>query len=238
MNRNPDITLPEHEVHLWTENLTRESPTVADAKQLLSKSEVSRADRFIRKLDHGRYVISHALVRIILSRYLGISPADLAFTTDQFGKPHLDPSINPARLNFNLSHSGDRMLLGIVRHARIGVDIEEIRPESARLDVAARFFTARENEDLKSLSGEEQIHAFFNCWTRKEAYLKALGCGLSASPTDCEVTLKPTDKTEIKRQLPTEQPQSTWSLFHFSDSQYISAVALDLRTPTLKRKSG
>ncbi|MGZ8921071.1 MAG: 4'-phosphopantetheinyl transferase family protein [Limisphaerales bacterium] len=238
MNRSPDITLPEHEVHLWTETLTRESPTVADAKQLLSPAEKTRADRFIRKVDHDRFVISHALVRTILSQYLGISPADLTFTTDQFGKPHLDPSINPARLNFNLSHSGDRMILGIVRHARIGVDIEEIRPESARLDVAARFFTAQENEDLRSLAGDDQILGFFNCWTRKEAYLKAIGCGLSASPTDCEVTLKPTDKPQIKRQLPIENQESTWSLFHFSAPSYTSAIALDVPTPILKLKSG
>ena len=238
MKSDPAILLSEREVHVWTEIVSRESHKVPEAKHLLSSTEISRADRFLRKLDHDRYVISHALVRTILSQYLGISPEDLAFTTDQFGKPQLAPSNNPDRLNFNLSHSGDRLLLGIVRNARIGVDIEEIRPESARLDVAARFFTLQENEDLRSLSGDEQIRAFFNCWTRKEAYLKAIGCGLSASPTDREVTLKPAAKPEIKRQLPTEKHESAWTLFHFATANYISAIAVDLPSPILKQKSG
>jgi 4'-phosphopantetheinyl transferase len=238
MELNSEIILPQHEVHLWTDTLTSEAPTIAEAKKLLSLNEINRAERFLREVDHDHYVVSHSLVRKILARYLGISPAKIAFQNDPFGKPHLDPSINPAGLSFNLSHSGDRMLLGLVRNARIGVDIEEIRPESASMDVAARFFTTRENEDLRSLSGQEQIHAFFNCWTRKEAYLKAVGCGLSASPKDCEVTLKPSDKPAILRQIPTEQPPSTWSLFHFSAGQYISAIAVNLPTPTLKQKSG
>lgn len=233
-----EIILPKHEVHVWTETLTREPHLVAAAKKLLAPEETSRAERFLREVDHDRYVVAHALMRKILANYLGASPAEIAFHTDPFGKPHLAHSQNPAGLNFNLSHSGNRMLLGIALKARIGVDIEEIRPESATMDVAARFFTPRENQDLKCLSGQDQIRGFFNCWTRKEAYLKAIGCGLSADPKNCEVTVKPVDKPEIRLHLPSDKDQGAWSLFHLSDEPYISAVATDLPAATLKQKSG
>ncbi|MGZ8939652.1 MAG: 4'-phosphopantetheinyl transferase family protein, partial [Limisphaerales bacterium] len=89
---------------------------------LLSPDETDRANRLLRPADHDRYVISHSRLRQILAQYLRIPPARIAFQKDSFGKPHLHPSMNPISLNFNLSHSGDRMILGIVRHARIGVD--------------------------------------------------------------------------------------------------------------------
>jgi len=234
----PEIQLPEGEVHAWIEPLNWTDGLLAEAREILSPEENQRADGFLQDLHRNRYLISHLKLRRILARYLGTLPRELQFKTGEFGKPFLPLAQNPAGINFNLSHSNERMLLGVVRNATIGVDIEEIRTEFARLDIAARFFTQQENKDLRSLAGDEQTGAFFNCWTRKEAYLKAVGCGLSSSPTDCEVTLKPTDKPKIKRHLPTEKKDSTWSLIHFSDANYISAIAVDLPTLTLKQKSG
>jgi 4'-phosphopantetheinyl transferase len=232
----PEIQLPEGEVHAWVEPLTWTDALLAEAREALSFDENQRADRFLQDLHRNRYLISHLKLRRILAQYLGTLPRELQFETSQFGKPIFPVSENPG-INFNLSHSNDRMILGVVRKAAIGVDIEEIRPEVARLDVAARFFTQQENEDLRSLVGDEQIRAFFTCWTRKEAYLKAVGLGLCAHPTDCEVTLKPGDKPAITRQLPSEEVQ-TWSVFHYAHANYVSAIAVNLSTLTLKQKSG
>lgn len=236
MISTPEIQLPEGEVHLWVEQLHVDLKSVAEAKKLLSKAEITRADRFRHRRDHDRYVAAHARVRQILARYAGIDAAKLEFEVSEFGKPSLGAGTERQGINFNLSHSGDRFLLGIVRNARIGVDIEEIKPESATSDVAERFFTKRENADLQSLPPEDRIVAFFNCWTRKEAYLKALGCGLSVSPTDCDVTLLPAASPEIRRRTATDP--ADWALIDLSADAYAAAAATDTKPVKVQRKSG
>ena len=232
------IQLSPGEVHLWIQHLEIHQAAVQQHQLLLSAEELARSKRFIHQKDHDSYVLSHGTARRILARYLQVSPDEIAFEYEQFGKPRLVRSLNPQSLDFNLSHSGNWFALALVLNARIGVDIEAIRPESASLDVAARFFTPWENEELESLSGHDQVLAFFNCWTRKEAYLKAIGCGLSVSPLDCEVTLKPGDEPKIRRCVPSDSPEGRWSILNSSSSDFIAAVAVELNKPSLKIKSG
>jgi 4'-phosphopantetheinyl transferase len=236
LNATPDIEIAEREVHIWTERLALSPEAVAEAKAVLSKSEIARAERFHFRRDHDRYAVGHARLRQILSGYTGFQASRLEFELSEFGKPSLHPAMNGRGIDFNLSHSGDWFLLGITRNARIGVDIEEIRPESATDEVAERFFTKRENAELRTLAADERIVAFFKCWTRKEAYLKALGCGLSASPTDCDVTLLPGAQPQIRQRVAKDSDQ--WSLFDLSSEGYIAAVAIDGTGITIKRKSG
>lgn len=234
---HPEIELPRNEVHLWTAKLSGGSAATLAAEKVLSAQERDRAGRFLKESDRQKYIICHGKVREILARYVPVSAKDLVFEADGFGKPCFLDLMNPDRIQFNLSHSGSRMALGVVRKARIGVDIEERRSESASLEVAGRFFTPRENADLLSLSESARVEGFFNCWTRKEAYLKAVGCGLSANPTEMEVSLKPGEVAAIRRQL-TSDSASNWTLFHFVDDDYTGAVAVDLPAAELKRKSG
>jgi 4'-phosphopantetheinyl transferase len=229
--------LPEGEVHVWTGTLDVGAVAIESAEELLSPEERARAGKFVRLEDREKYKVCHGTVRIILGKYTGCPPAELRFKNDDCAKPHLDNAQNSAGLSFNLSHSGKRMLLGVVLKARIGVDLEEIRPDGANLDVANRFFTPRENEELQSLSGKEQIHGFFNCWTRKEAYLKAVGCGLLADPRDCEVSLKPGEEPLIRKQLPAEANGSTWSMFQDGEPGYIIAVAVDRAGVQFEKKT-
>ena len=234
----PEIELLEGEVHAWIEPLTWTAALLAEARATLSKEENERADRFVQDIHRNRYLISHLKLRKILAKYLTSKPRELQFEVTEFGKPFLAASDNPAQINFNLSHSNERMLLGVVRDANIGVDIEEIRPEAATLDIAARFFTARENQELRSLSGREQVEAFFNCWTRKEAYLKAIGFGLSIDPKDCEVSLLPTASPKLFKTLyPGHDEEGRWSLFRLSHLGYSCAVAID-KPSYLSQKSG
>ena len=209
---------------------------VAEAKKLLPREEVMRAERFHHGRDHDRYVAAHARLRQILSKYTGITASRLTFESTEFGKPSLQPATNECGINFNLSHSGDWFLLGVVRNARIGIDIEEIERESATADVAKRFFTPRENAELQSLPPDLRTIAFFHCWTRKEAYLKALGCGLSVSPTDCEVTLLPTASPELRQRITKDATE--WALIDLSASGYAAAAAVDKKPVKVQRKSG
>jgi 4'-phosphopantetheinyl transferase len=236
LNSTPEIEIPEREVHVWIERLVLSPEAVTEAKKLLLNNEIARAERFHYQRDHDRYVAAHARLRQILSKYTGIDPSRLEFEISEFGKPSLHPPTNQYLINFNLSHSGDWLLLGVVRNARIGVDIEEIKAESATSEVAERFFTKRENAELQSLPPDQRTIAFFHCWTRKEAYLKALGCGLSASPTDCDVTLLPAASPEIRQGIPKDAAE--WSMFDLSDRSYAAAAAIDARQLNVQRKSG
>ncbi|HEX7859476.1 MAG TPA: 4'-phosphopantetheinyl transferase superfamily protein [Verrucomicrobiae bacterium] len=231
------IDIPNDEVHVWVESLAPDTARLKRAVEVLSEEERERARRFLREVDRVRYVMAHLKTREILAGYMGCEPAALKFVRGEFGKPELAKELNARKVSFNISHSGERLLLGIVREARIGVDIEEIRPESATLDIAARFFTADENRHLRSLSGTKQVEGFFNCWTRKEAYLKALGCGLSVSPTDCEVTLLPDDEPKLVRRASCDIAKE-WQMFHRGEGNYIIAIAVDRSGLSLKQKSG
>lgn len=235
----PEIQLPEGEVHAWIEPLIWTEALLAEARETLSMEENQRADRFLQDLHRNRYLISHLNLRRILAQYLRTPPRELQFETSEFGKPSLPLSQNRVGVNFNLSHSNERMLLGVIRDAAIGVDIEEIRPESATLDIAARFFTERENEQLRSLSGAEQVEAFFNCWTRKEAYLKAIGLGLLIDPKQCEVSLLPASLPKLIKTVKSSdgRDRDRWWLFHLSGTGYIGSVAVNHQC-ILKQKSG
>ncbi|HVK59466.1 MAG TPA: 4'-phosphopantetheinyl transferase superfamily protein [Candidatus Kapabacteria bacterium] len=230
------IDLAPDEVHVWIEILESNGPLLAEAHSILSREENDRADRFVQKIHQDRFHICHLKKRQILSRYVGISPRELQFTVNEFGKPSLDSNKHSTLIGFNLSHSAERMLLGIVPKGRIGVDIEEIRPESAQMDVAERFFTERENIDLRSLAGFARVEGFFNCWTRKEAYLKGLGYGLSIDPKDCEVTLLPGEPPLIRALAP-KAPGESWNLHSLRHGGYLCAIAID-RSLLLKQKSG
>jgi 4'-phosphopantetheinyl transferase len=236
LRSTPEIQITEREVHIWAEQLTSAPESIAAVKELLSKEERNRADRFCYRRGHDLYVAAHARLRQILSRYTGFEPGKLDFKKTEFGKPSLNPVMNERQIDFNLSHSGDWLLIGIARNTRIGVDIEEIRPESATDDVAARFFSDREYAELQSLPTDERIVAFFKCWTRKEAYLKALGCGLSVSTRDFDVTLLPQGSVEIRKQILTDSAE--WSLFDLSRSFYIAAVAVEGKSISVQTKSG
>ena len=232
----PKIELPEGEIHAWIEPLQWTDALLTEARETLSKEENKRADRFLHDIHRNRYLVSHLQLRKILAQYLGAQPRELQFNTNEFGKPFLSASSNYVGINFNLSHSNERMLLGVVRNANIGVDLEEIRPESATLDIAERFFSARENDQLRNLSRPEQVEAFFNCWTRKEAYLKAIGFGLSIDPKDCEVSLL-LSAPELITPVPPREDKDRWTLFHVSEPGYVGAIAVD-QPCSLKQKSG
>lgn len=156
-------------------------PPADDLLALLDDDERGRASRFRFAGDRARFVAAHAMTRIAIGRATGCPPDALRFTAGPFGKPRLAESAIDVR--FNLSHAGDRALLALTRGREVGIDIEEHRPLDV-LDLAARFFAVDEIHALEALPASEREEAFYRCWTRKEAFIKALGLGLSL-PLDC-----------------------------------------------------
>jgi len=184
------ITLSE--VHVWRIDRRAWAARRVELAALLDVDERARAARF--KFDRLtlNFTIAHGRQRAILGRYLAMDPAALRFRVGAHGKPELDLAGAAPPLRFNLSHSGDFALLAVTRERRIGVDLEAMTRAIGELeDIAERFFSPAEVAAWRALAPGARRHAFFLCWTRKEAFLKALGDGISCPLDSFEVELRP-----------------------------------------------
>jgi 4'-phosphopantetheinyl transferase len=192
-------------------------PTPGDA-DLLASDEHHLADAFHFALHRDRYIAGRAMLRRLLAARLDRDPASLRFRYGKSGKPALDEPIS-----FNFSNSDDLGALAIAGF-ELGVDIEYVR--IIEEDVAGRFFAADEIARLRSLPIEQQTAAFFNCWTRKEAYIKALGDGLSLSLDRFSVTLAPDDPPRLVRAGDDPSEPARWRLHHFIPAPgFVGAIA-------------
>lgn len=169
--------LPENELHVWAVSLVQPAKVLRKLAGFLDETEISKVARFKFENDKERYIVAHGATRRILARYLKSRPQNIVFENNHYGKPFL--AENTSRIEFNLAHSKNRALLALTRDRRVGVDIEHIRPEIPTANLAEHYFSARENEVLRNLDENLQIRAFYDCWTRKEAFIKAIGMGLS-----------------------------------------------------------
>lgn len=203
----PEPALAADDVHVWHVDLRRKADTL---EPLLSEDEVERADRFRFERDRRRYVVGRGLVRTLLGRYLRRDPAGLVFRYGRYGRPELPT------LSFNVSHSGETALVAVALDGDVGVDVEQLRPEPAEEEVAERFFSRREVEALRSLRRVEQPSAFLACWTRKEAFVKALGDGLSLALDSFDVTLRPGEAPALTRTAWSASEPRRWSLVDLS----------------------
>jgi 4'-phosphopantetheinyl transferase len=160
---------------------------------LLDPSERARAAQFRVERDRRRYVVRRGRLRLLLAGYLGRPAAALALTVNRFGKP----ALAAGALRFNLSHSCGLALYSIAHGIEVGCDLERRDPSLAGADIAERFFSRREVRALSALAPARRTAAFFNCWTRKEAYLKARGWGLSLPLDAFDVSLAPDEPAAL-----------------------------------------
>jgi 4'-phosphopantetheinyl transferase len=168
--------LPIDQVHVWRVHWPSFKSNLPDFEKILNKQELERASRFKFPKDRECSIITRGILRTLLARYLELEPAALEFTTNSHGKPALKPE---SLLHFNFSDSHEFALFAFVQNYEIGVDIEQVRADIEAEDIAIRFFSKAEISSLLSLPKQQRLKAFFNCWTRKEAFIKALGLGLS-----------------------------------------------------------
>ena len=226
---NPDrLLLANRDVHVWQLSLDQSPPTVNRLRQLLAADEEARARRFHFEVDRQHFIAGRGCLRIILSRYLKIRPEEIEFTYTDYGKPQVAASGAPEQpLNFNLAHSRGVALYAFTRLGEIGVDIEYIRPDFPDEEIARRFFSASEVVCLGDFPIETRPQAFFNCWTRKEAFIKAKGVGLSLPLDQFDVTLDPTEPAALLRTRWDENEAGHWSLRAIETAPgYAAAVAV------------
>jgi 4'-phosphopantetheinyl transferase len=169
-------------VHIWSAALDDDARAEA-CRPVLSGDEHARADRFAFEHLTRRYIIAHGFLRDVLGRYLGAPAADVPFATGEHGKP----CVPGAELQFNLSHSGDLAVCAVTLGRAVGVDVEFIRPVEELDAIVGRFFAAGEGARIRAAADRER--AFFECWTRKEAYIKAVGGGFSIPLTSFDTSL-------------------------------------------------
>jgi 4'-phosphopantetheinyl transferase len=183
--------LPRDEVHVWRARLDWPPEYVSRLEQTLSPDERERADRFYFPADQMRYLIGRALSRILLGYCLGIAAGGVRFEYNAKGKPGLATNLSQTSLNFNVSHSGDFVLVALAYGCSLGIDIERIRAYIDVDAIAERFFSVSERLSLAALPASMRHEAFFACWTRKEAYIKAHGDGLNLALDEFDVAFLP-----------------------------------------------
>jgi len=185
------LKLASDEVDVWLAELDQPSSIVESLRRILIEEERDRADRFHFERDRNHFIVARGTLRKTLSRYTGIEPDRLRFCYTKYGKPDLIEEQRRDGLRFNLSHSHGKALIAVTLGREVGVDLEWIRPGIADEGIAERFFSAQEVASLHSLEKHLQDEAFFNCWTRKEAYIKAIGEGLSMPLDKFSVSMIP-----------------------------------------------
>jgi 4'-phosphopantetheinyl transferase len=209
---DPHLVLPEDEVQLWRVDLEALGADESRWRQVLSPDEAARAARFHFARDRQRYTASRAWLRMILSVYLRTEAKQLNFSYSQKEKPSLSPDYAPSGINFNISHSGGIALFAFARRREIGVDVEQVRDNHDLEAIARRFFSTSEQTQMFALPAEERAHAFYRCWTRKEAYIKATGDGLSLPLGQFDVSLAPGAKNVLLATRPDGSEAKRWLL--------------------------
>jgi len=210
-------------IHIWTIALDEDPAIVSSLVDMLSGDERVRAARFRTTELRVRFVVAHGALRTILSGYLGIPPGAVRFDTTQSGKPY----VPGAGLTFNLSRSEGLALCAITVAGQVGVDIERLRPVDDEDAIVHRYFAPGEMRQYEAVRSPERTAAFFSTWTRKEAFVKAVGSGLQRELSSFEVEVSP-DAVCPRLTLEPEEQQAIWSLRSFSPRpQYVAAVALD-----------
>jgi 4'-phosphopantetheinyl transferase len=188
MPPSASLDLAPNAVHIWRAWLDTSDAERARLLQFLNEEEIARANRFVFARDREHFIVARGRLREILNRYLQQPPASFQFAAAKFGK--LSLPAHP-QFRFNVSHSHGLALYAVSLDRELGIDVEKIRPEFTGEDIAARYFSAAEQTELKNVSNEERAQAFFLCWTRKEAYIKARGEGLQIALDSFDVSLTP-----------------------------------------------
>jgi len=207
--------LPEGEVHIWRNTVDSFSGDISSILADLDETEAERARGFRFEKDFRRFVLRRAFLRRLLAAYDDLPVSGLRYAIGPQGKPRLNDAAPVSRLHFNTSHSDGRVVVAVTRGLEIGIDIERIREHEQWGDLARRFFSAAEANALAAYDSGGKSDAFFAGWTRKEAFVKALGGGLSIPLDRFSVTLDPDGEASVTATSPDMGPADEWQLFSF-----------------------
>ena len=220
-------TIDRDEVHVWRATLDQTPSQIQGFLHRLATDEQIRAARLYFERDREHFIAGRGVLRDILGRYVNRASESLSFCYGAHGKPALAGNSDEDAIRFNVSHSQGLALYAVTRGREVGIDLERIRSELAVVEIAERFFSRREVAVLHSLPTEMQRQAFFRCWTRKEAYIKARGEGLSLPLDEFDVSLAPGEPASVLATQPDPSETFRWSLRDLIPfSGYAAALAV------------
>jgi 4'-phosphopantetheinyl transferase len=223
--------LKANQVHVWRASLDAAESRLMSLAKLLSSNEEARSRSYRFQDDRRRFVVARGLLRIILARYLRTDPKDLDFVFSETGKPAIHPDLR-AGIQFSVSHSHDRALFALARDRDVGVDVEQIRTDCAIDSIAQLFFSPEEQVSIKSLPDRLKHRAFFSCWCRKEAIVKALGRGLPFGLHRLEVSVLPGEPAKLRSTRDDAIEIKSWSLVDLAVCDGYEG-ALAIKSPAL-----
>jgi 4'-phosphopantetheinyl transferase len=216
--------LDEHQAHIWHVSMAN-FPHDRSCLGILSPAEQEQATRFHFPQDRDRFLLTRYVLRKLISQYLGLEPGCTAFEVDYFGKPYIP---NYRDFQFNISHSEALILIAFCRTYRIGIDVEHMRPLEDAEQIAATFFARAEFEDYQATPASLQQEAFFNCWTRKEAFIKAVGKGLAYPLDSFQVSFRPDQQAALLSIQGEPEGRTPWTLISFDPApNYKAALVIE-----------
>lgn len=223
--------LDDDSISIWSMELEWPESEVQAAAEILSLDEQERAKRFHRVSDRKHFIVARAALRLVLTRYLNVNARQISFDQNAFGKPRLTGTYDPD-LRFNLAHSSGLALYVIANGREVGVDLERIEPRFATMGLARSLFAREEVAALSILSNEDFVAAFYRCWTRKEAYVKAKGLGLSLPLKSFVVSVAPPNETSLLVADRNEIGEQTrWTLMDVNvGDSFAASLAVECRT--------
>jgi 4'-phosphopantetheinyl transferase len=214
------------EAHVWVVLLDSSESRYAASRTLLAIDERRRAEQFQLDAPRMRFAIARAALRVLLGRYLDVTPADVGLTVDRFGKPRLDALQHEADLRFNLAHSGNRAVIAVTRSCEIGVDVEERRSVRHADHIARRYFHTIEMQSILAALPRDRDATFLRFWTAKEAVLKAAGTGIIGSLAAFHVPFGTVEGGQVELPNRADDAARFWVQQIDIGAEYVAAVAI------------
>lgn len=219
--------LADNQIHIWRLQLKQNSQQIAKLAKLLDQKEQDRAERFKVEPARNNFIIARGTLRSLLAQYLHSDPKGIIFQQNSYGKLFIETDL----LQFNISHSGDYALFIFAKNYQVGIDVEHVRDNFDYIAIAQKFFSPQEIIDLLAAPKEQQLYAFFNCWSRKEAFIKGIGKGIffALDKFAVEICTKTAGKIQlnIDEEKLSELEQANWSLEALNPSNnYAGAFAV------------
>lgn len=227
------MDIQEHEIHIWVEDVGVEKSSLPDPAKILSPDEIERAGRYKFKDKSEQFKISRCLLRLVLSLYTNVKPGDLSFGYNEWGKLEIIGGMGPSPVKFNLSHSKSLAVIGVGLDLSLGVDVSYVDPEVDFIKIMDHFMTDEERDEITRFPENLQREAFFRCWTRKEALVKAMGRALLEFLTKVRVPAKRVSRPIIVRDVYLSEQTAGMGNFKIADldvgGSYFGAVAFPER---------
>jgi 4'-phosphopantetheinyl transferase len=226
-----DVTLADGEIHVWRAALDVAPERLGALARTLAPDEEARAQRFHFERDARWYIAGRGILRALLGRYLGVAPGDVRLVYGEHGKPALDGAgAHGSRLRFNATHAQGLALYALAAGAEVGIDVERLRHVDDAERIVERYFAPAEREALRALAMEERDEGFLRCWTRKEAYLKAVGAGLGWPLDQFAVSLDAAEPARLLHVTGDAAEAARWSLWSLDPAPgFVGALAARVR---------